>query len=278
MNEQATEMLADSNAAFWEKLRRPLVEKGQFPSLLRFRTTDEALYVVGRQAADWQLGATDEPPTLEANPDLAVRLHESMLNNLFAGLRSGKRLEQEEVKQQLIATFGELPEQLRNDEEKDPWSITFADYQPIVVRFLDDGFTIDVHGKAYTSGDRELQGMNVSAKYKLGVDENGLKAVREGDLAIFPPGFKPGERPLSVREQSVRRIVQRRLGKLLAEEIKAEEPLKLPGKWEAAGPLAPVQWGAANGWLTVAWDRIAKLKASAQGTTDTAQLEPTAGR
>ncbi|MBX3412998.1 MAG: hypothetical protein KF708_09950 [Pirellulales bacterium] len=266
MNRQAQEMLAESNAAFWQKLRRPLVEQGQFPSLLRFRTTDEGLYVMARQATDWQLAATGEPPQLLNNPDLALRMHESTLNNFFAGMFSGRRLEQEEVKQQLIETLGELPEKLRDDEEKEPWSITFADYQPIVVRFKDDGFTVDVHGKAYTSGDRQFQGMNVSAEYKLGEDQNGLKAVRQGELVIFPPGYVPGSRPLSVREQTLRRIVQRRLGKLLAPEIAGEAPLKLPGKWEAAGPLKPVQWGAANGWLTLAWDRISKLPAAPDGS------------
>ena len=166
----------------------------------------------------------------------------------------------------MIETFGELPEKLRDDEDKEPWSITFADYQPVVVHFLDDGFTVDVHGKAYTSGDRQFAGMNISATYKLGEDQNGLKAVRQGDLVIFPPGYVPGSRPLSVREQTLRRIVQRRLGKLLAPEIAGEEPLKLPGKWEAAGPLMPVQWGANKGWLTVAWDRVSKMNGTTPGT------------
>jgi len=277
MNRQAQDMLAESNAAFWQKIRRPLVEQGQFPSLLRFRTTDEGLYVTARQAADYQLAATDDPPQLESNPDLAVRMHESTLNNFFAGMLSGKKLEQEEVKQQIIDTFGELPEKLRDDEDKEPWSITFADYQPIVVRFQDDGFSVDVHGKAYTSGDRSFQGMNVSAVYKLAEDKNGLKAVRQGDLSIFPPGYVPGSRPLSVREQTLRRIVQRRLGKLLAPEIVGEEPLKLPGKWEAAGPLMPVQWGARKGWLTVAWDRVSKLNVDSPGTA-TALLDSGASK
>ena len=124
---------------------------------------------------------------------------------------------------------------------------------PISVSFADGRFSVTIRGRRYKKGEKSYPGMNVTAVYEITRTEDGFKAVRRGELQIFPPGFVPGSgRQLSVREQVLRDLLQRRFGKMLEEEI-VPEPLLLPGKWEAAGGLNLVQWEAKDGWMLLAW-------------------------
>lgn len=254
LDDQVSELLATNNENYWSKVRRPLVEREQFP-WLRFRTLPNRLNITALQAAPNQLAASSDPPTIDDETGVALRVHESALNNLFAGLFSGVTVDRETAKEQLIETLGKLPERFDDDEDKEEWSITFAQQDPIVVRFIDDGFHIMVRGRAYTSGDRQYQGMNVAATYKLVIDpETGLKGIRQGELEIFPPDFVQGKRRLSIREQTLRNLLQRRFGKILAEELVSEERLKLPGRWSQAGELVPVVLSSRDGWLALGWN------------------------
>ena len=93
--------------------------------------------------------------------------------------------------------------------------------------------------------------MDVTATYRIVGEGAAVKAVRQGDLAIFPPGFDPqGDKQLSAAQTVIRRLLQRRLGNVLKDEIVPEE-LVLPEKWRRAGKLRLVQWTAEDGWLSL---------------------------
>lgn len=253
LDKQVNEFVTDGNEAYWQRFRRPLVRRGQFPRL-DIRTTDQSLLVTALQAGRAQLGAPTEPPVLDAEGDLAVRVHETALNNLLAGMLAGERLEEEQMRERLTELFGELPERFQPVDDREPWSITFAADNPVTVRFRDGHAHLMIRGAAYTSGDRQYSGMNVAATYRLQVEDGRLKGIRIGELEIFPPGFVPGRRRLSVREQTLRSLLQRRFGRMLSEEIASEEPLQLPGRWSKAGVLSVASMSSQDGWLGLAWE------------------------
>ena len=255
-DEEAGQVIDEANAALREKLRQPLVERGLFPQPLRFSTTETALYATAFQGGAAKLGAPVPPPDLAEGADLAVRLHESMIHNLANGAFAGMTVKEEKFLELITGLAGSLPEQLQPEEDSEPWGITFAQRQPISVRFADGRLRLTIRGRQYTKGENSYPGMNVTVSYQIVKTGGGFKAVRQGEIEILPPGFAAdGGGQLSVRQQVIRNLLQRRLDKLFEKESIAQ-PLELPGKWSQAGKFALAQWEARDGWLVMAWKKV----------------------
>jgi hypothetical protein len=77
-----------------------------------------------------------------------------------------------------------------------------------------------------------------------------MKAVRQGDLQIFPPGFVPGSRRFSVPEQTLRSMLERRFGKILTPEL-GGEAIEPPDRFKNVGPLILSELAGNAGWVTV---------------------------
>ena len=256
---EATPMLAKSSKGFMEKFRHPLVRMREFPEKLKFSTTENRLKVVGLKANRFQIAAPHAPPALEDGHDMAVRVHESFPGNMAQALMGGKTLTDEQLKEQILKMRGELPEELQNDEDEEPWSITFARFKPVTVAFDDNELEVTIRGQKYTSGEREFRAMNVTARYTLELTPTGSKMVRKGDLKIEPPDFAMKKRQLSASEISLKTILEKKFAKLFKEEV-VSDGLELPGNWEKAGKLQPTQLASENGWLTVGWKMPSKDK------------------
>jgi hypothetical protein len=102
--------------------------------------------------------------------------------------------------------------------------------------------------------------MDIWATYAIGRTDRGYMLLREGDVQIYPPGFKPGGGDkLSPAETSLRRILQRRFDKLLKPELEIQD-LPLEGELAAAGPLPMNQFESRrDGWIAAGWrakDRV----------------------
>jgi len=254
MDQQINEQMAEAHANFHSKVRNPLLRRRELPDM-KFRTTSENLLLDVLAANRNQLAAPGTPPAIEGENDLAVQVHESMINNLAASLLGGVTLVEEELQKRVVEMRGSLPESLKSDEERDPWSITFARNQPVSVKFGENALQITIRGQRYTSGDQDFRAMNVTANYTVGLTEpdelgiRGIKLVRQGDLEIVPPG-EP--RRLSGREITLRTLLQKRFGKLFEPEV-VYDGLILPGRWRAAGILDTKQLAVGGGWLAVAW-------------------------
>ena len=265
IDQESAEMIGEANRAFAEKFRRPLLQRKLLPQEIRFSTTRAALNVEVLQADRSQLAAPAAPPQLPEQFDLAVRLHESMINNLATSALAGMTLHDEAFQAAMVEIFGELPEQLKADEDEQGWGITFYSrsspafvanrQQPISVAFAEDTFSVSVRGRKFYRDREPYPGMNVTATYRIAETDQGFKAVREGDLRVLPPDLERGpSRRLSAREQVIRTLLQKRFGKIFKKEIIGEGFL-LPGKLSTAGKMQPVHLTCRDGWLTVAWKR-----------------------
>jgi hypothetical protein len=248
---QAAAQLGKAHWNYLRKVRNPLVRLRAFPQQLNLSTVPDSLFVVALDASPSQLGAPDKPPSINVENDLAVQVHESMINNMADTLFRGVTLTEAETQRQAKDILGKVPEQLQSDETRDPWSITFAKTRPVTVRFGDNTIQITVRGQRYTSGDRDFQAMNVTAEYKIEGDGTKYKISRKPELQIEPPNFVKG-RTLSGRQIALKTLLEKRFGKLFEMEIKAEG-LALPGQWRKAGLLRPKQIQSASGWLVAAW-------------------------
>ena len=256
VDKQSAEMLAQANHDYQKKFLRPTTERKVFPQLLQFSTTKDAMHVVSLEAGADQLAAPGEPPALaRPDADVSVRVHQSSVNNMAASVLSGMVLHEATLQATISELLGYVPERLKPDPDQEPWTIVFARQQPISVSFGDGGFNITLRGQEYFKGDKGYPGMNVSATYKFVKQGDVFKAIRQGDLQIFPPGFVPGHGQIGVRHQVIRKLLERRVGKILQPELVAKGITPSGKRRRAIGKLYPVEMDAQNGWLVVAWQR-----------------------
>ena len=266
VDQQANEMLQKANQDYQNKFRSPLGERLVFPQTLRFSTTTDTFSVLALEAAADQLAAPAAPPELtEKNPDMAVRIHQSAINNAAATVLSGMVLHEETLRTMAVDLLGYVPERLKPDEDHEPWTIEFARQQPISVSFDEGGFSVTLRGQRFFKNDQPYPGMNVTAVYKLVKADGVFKAVRQGELQILPPGFDPSRRQLSAKEVTIKTLLMRRLNKVLQAEMVAKG-FTPKGKLASVGKLQPVEIDAQGGWLVIAWRRTAEKTEKAEKT------------
>ena len=252
-----------ANKNFADKFRNPLVRRRQFPALFELSTTPEQIELEVLEGSESQLSASGEPPLLDewekSHPVVAV-LHQSAVNNGATNFLSGQTLSDDEVRQRIIdLNNGKLPEKLANDEDQEPWSIRFAKFRPISLDVGDGQLSITVRGREYTTGvDRTRHAaMYVTAVYKIEQSADGPRLARQGDLEIEPPNFDPATSKLSVGQISLRKVLQRKFGKIFPPEIKPE-PIELGGQWKGTGHLILAQIQAKDGWVAAAYRWVPK--------------------
>ena len=158
--------------------------------------------------------------------------------------------------QTVIDLVGHVPEQFKDDQDQEPWTIVFDRRRPITTIFAQDMFRVTIRGVKYYRGSRAYPAMNVTVTYKLEKAGQTFKAVRQGELAMFPPDFVPGTSKLSGQQIAIRTILQRKLGKALKPEL-VPQGFTLGGRWAAAGKFLPVQISCRDGWLVIGWRRAA---------------------
>jgi hypothetical protein len=252
LNQEAAADLGRADRDFHEKFRDPLVRQGLFPSLFDFSTTRDLLHVTVLEADSNQLGAPDAPPELdEANFDLAFRMHESAANNLAAAVLSGVTLRDEEVRNKIVELRGSLPDQLKDQEDQEPWSITFEKFRPVSVSIRDGGVEIVIRGQRYTTGEKDKNkygAMYVTARYKTERQDKGYRLVRQGELVIEPPA----QGTQSIKVVTLKTILKKKFAKLFPETIEPQG-LELPGKWKNAGKLWATHVQTDGGWASIGY-------------------------
>lgn len=251
VDDQASEMLADANGKFNDKFRKPLVRRGGFPQRLQFHTTAENLFVRMMQRGADQLAAPAEAPAINGTPDLAVRLHESMVGNFSEAALGGVKLTDEKLADMLKDATGEVPEELQIGPDKDPWSITFSDQLPISVSLKPDGVTIAIQGRRFTRGDQEIRNaMRIVATYKFERTKEGAKLIRQGDVDVDYINVKGSQ---SISQVTFKTFLRRKFESLMKAEI-VSDGIKLPGRWEKGGKLVLDEMQVTPGWLSLTWN------------------------
>lgn len=251
---QTAGAISQAQADYQAKFRRPLLDRGWYPEMLHLNTSDSRLSVVARKALTDQIAAFSPPPAVDPDAVMAARVHETLVNNVAEITLGGRTITQQFVEEQIKKNNGTLPEALGNDADQAPWSITFAKRKPVELDADEARVKMTVRGTRFTSGDREFPAMDIWAAYRIEPADGKIRLVRDGDVQIYPPGFVPGGgEKLTVAETSLRRILQKRFGKVFKEVVDVE-PLKMPGQLAGAGPLPMEQLVARkDGWVAAGW-------------------------
>ncbi len=258
MDQQADELIAGANDKLVKRFRRPMAERQLMPEVFRLRTTPSALHVTLLQAAGGSLAAPGAPPDVPSPGDLAVRLHQSAVNNVAHAALGGVVLDEKRLYELLEEYIGPVEPGERQPQDTEEWSITFAARQPISVGFDEGKLAVTIRGQEYYADGETHPAMNVTAVYRIEKTGRGWKAVRQGKLSIFPPGFDPnsGEQ-LAGRIQVLRTILERRFGKFLKEELTPKNLVFAPEGRQPVS-LQLTRWDSTRGWLVMAWKDVSE--------------------
>jgi len=263
MDQESTENLAQANERYVARFRKPLTDRNLFPEELLFSTCAKYLSVRAMESDAYHPGAPSAPPAPPANVDLAVRVHQSALNNLTDKALGGMTVSDETLQATLKDLLGKVPDEFKPDQREQPWAIHFAAGVPITFEFLNDNqFRITVRGRRFIRGENTYPAMDTTVLYKIVQAGGTIKCVRQGALQVFPPDFSKGDR-LSGRQLVIRDLVARRFGKVFKEEL-VGKGIELKGKLEKGGRLMPVAMTSQAGWMTIAWNLVPQPAKTAQ--------------
>jgi hypothetical protein len=258
MNQRAHEMLAEPRDTFATKFRYPLLRRGEFPQMFELATTTDRINVRMLQANMFQLAAPSSPPEIEAH-DVDVRLHESFVGNFSEAMIGGFELTDERLVEILEENNREVPDELLIDPSKDPWSITFANQQPVRVEIGDQRLKVTIRGRRFTRGEQVVSAeMDIWAVYLLERTAEGATLTREGEVQAeyTKGGFE------NAAQIAIKTLMRRKFDALFKTEI-AGEGINLGGRWDEAGTLKLAHLDASSGWLSLGWN----LKPASAETT-----------
>ena len=253
-DEQTAPAVAQFREQFQSRVRGPLEARGLYPESLQMSTSDTRLAIVARKSLATQLAAASGPPPAASGNLITARVHESAVNNVLEQKLGGRRITQEDVNRLARERNATMPDSLGSEGDQKPWAVTFAKHRPVSVAVDDGRVKLLVRGDKFVSGDRSFPGMDIWVVYAIASSSRGKHLVREGDVQIYPPGFKPGgKEKLSMAETSLRRILQKRFDKLFAQVIDIPD-LPLQGELATVGPLPLGELAARrDGWVVAGW-------------------------
>jgi hypothetical protein len=250
----ACRQIADAERAY-RREQAELRRRGLWPQEFRLSTTADEMRVRGKltgvAASGWGL-----PPVVSGRPDLAVRVHESLFNNAAAQHYGGRTVSGDELDRDFTIILGpQTPGGGRLDpEDRQEFAVTFA-AAPLDTAFADGQVRATLHTRGFTSEDRQITDpFDIRIAYDLAKTPTGLVLTRR-ELEVLPADVAAGKRRMSLRENSIAKLLSKRFVKLLP--TKQEVTLTdLPGGLRRIGRLLPTQADAVGGWLAVAWRRV----------------------
>jgi hypothetical protein len=268
MEDKTAEMVQRAKERFKKQLLSHLLPGDVVPRTSHVHTTDDHLHAELLQADPYQLAAPDSPPPLSGDHDLAIRIHESVLGNFAARLLRGETLSDEGLASLMEEMTGEVPEELRIDPDKAPWTIEFADhrsielsanrpielfeYRPVTAVFDGGHVTLTITGSRFSRGDQGFdEPLEITARYKLEQGPTGAKWTREGKVGIAYPRHR--QRP-GLRRIALKAFFQKKFAALFKPEF-VGEGLVLKGRWEKAGALQLRQLSCDGGWFVAGWEQ-----------------------
>jgi hypothetical protein len=205
------------------------------------------------------------PVSLPPDIDLAVRIHESVANeaaqNVFGG-RSFPVSGVSKVYQELtgglildgrkaadIKADLKMMEKVLADLAGKPVTINLPKTNPLIVKFADQGFSLETHIASIRQGKVDYAGLRAKAAYRLENARDGVHAVRKGPVQFTPEPPQPGQKLAKLTPE-----FQILLETLMAEFVKERVTLAaLPMPAALSSRLDPPRAYARNGWFALTW-------------------------
>jgi len=229
-NEQVVEEVRLARQQYDNRLRKPLRRRGAGLQNVVLSTTESQLQLVALEANSRQLGAPGAPPTAPGG-DVALRLHQSALNNLAEAFLGGATI-QRRAADKPTEIDAVLPKRLREsianqasgDEPQQafrPWKIVLRRKRPLTFLFNAGQATAIIHTALIEvdKGDDEkatFKDWDLHVTYQPVRQAGQWYAELKGGIQAFPTEFdrtKPGARmksgPRAIRQNLATQFTKR---------------------------------------------------------------------
>ncbi len=208
------------------------------PSRFEFHTNNQRLQVRLGLNGDMVVTAAPPPPAQTLVGDVNVTLHQSAINRMFSQIYGGEVLELTELTRQLESGASSDPSSPASGKpasDLPPFTITFAESQPLTAQFAGDRLILRMHGSRFLlDNDVILSGMIAEFVFRITREQDKIVLVREGRPKIEPP---PSGR-------QIRFTLQR-------PKLRTELDRQLPQRIELASQQLPDELGEKLGRLTI---------------------------
>ncbi len=274
-DKEVSDRLAKTRERYENDYRRPLERSGDVPEYIRFSSDHSGLAMEAVQANRTQLAAPGALPDAAGKHDMAMRLHETAVNNystaLLAGATATQKSPGEELKfnVDLPSWMNQFWKQRKIEPTNDPaakeepfvpLSLTLSDRQPITVQFDKDKVALTLHIADMQAGDNHFNDWRVTGTYTVELADGRAVLHRDGKLEVLPEDFNGH---LDSTQTAQRNNLQKDFDKRSAEgtgfpESLEFDPMKPEGELADAGKLGYEEFSSGDGWVVVGMDRLNK--------------------
>jgi hypothetical protein len=195
------------------------------PQLIDAETTEKRFTMRLRLGGEDQLGGHTPRPQAPSDSLASVQIHESVLNNGIQRLQlAGRTFTLPELSKHVAARLN-CPAPWHTNPDNDDVKITFAERDPIVVRFQDGQASLMLSIAQLSKPPRKWNNFRILAFYKPEVHGRSAELVREGHIRLLP---LPGRRLPTGYEFALRGIFAGALSKKTPCELIPERLLNEP--------------------------------------------------
>ena len=265
-SEQTEEAIVKGSAAL-ARAQSVIRSNARLAPELFLRSTDSQVVLVGKKSSPSALAAQNLPAISSVQADVTVRIHESVLSNLFERTFSGKTFTNDELAKQMQGVLGgKSPAALATpsgeegdeDAEDESFSITFSNVRPIQFEFENNSLGVAISGRRFSQGGKKINaGLKIGIRFKIKRIDGKLKLVRDGKAELDYLGTK------NTKVVAFRSVLN---GKLNPEEGGQQISIDLPDNLlpiDQVGALKDndfvrrmtlVQCRSEDGWLYLGWN------------------------
>ena len=254
LDAEGRKIAAAFNKSYHQSLRDPAILAHRSVPLVRVPATSAALRWECYAARSANFAATPTPPDFNGDSDFALGVAGSALEDQALEALGDRDLSGEEL---INAIGGLLGGSTKADKTGQDYRVAFAAW-PCDVQVVDGQVRARLHITSFAAADVHYPAMVVDVSYNVAERDGNLALVRQGNLRVKPlPQGDDGAKTMSGRQQTLRLAVQRRLGKVFAEELLWPR-FALPGATTERSKLRVERVTADGGWLQLALapDRI----------------------
>jgi hypothetical protein len=172
------------------------------------------------QAASFQLAATESCPLPRPATALAVaQIHQSAVSNALEPILAGRVLRNTDLGSYARQLSAEVSDEMRQEIEGEPWSITFNPYRPVNIEFDGGLINITLRIIRMTRGDETLnEALSIRTAYLPSFDGEVISLSRQADVIVTSDRETRG-----VRATTLRSFIKTKFDKTFRESIVTDQ-------------------------------------------------------
>jgi len=243
INKEAAKVSADFNKAYHERLRDPRISALRPAPRLRIAADGDRVAWQCLLEAPAGFGAPLAPEPYDPGTPVVMNLAASAMDEQVALSLAGKEMNSQQLAEAMGETLGKSSGTATED-----FSVTF-EADPCDVRFADGAIEARLKILKFDSADTKYPAMTVDMTYRPEVRDGQVVFLRQGNLRVMPAAKEGDDGPkLSGRQQTLKLAVQRKLSRVLSEELVAGD-VKLPMTGDAETALVVKDARVTGPWL-----------------------------